>query len=1158
MQLIDGKPVFSATDLVGFLACEHLTTLERAVLHKMVDRPTREDAELDILRRRGIEHEARFLADLRRDGLVVGDGQHPNHGGHAGLGGQRLRDDARLTMERMREGVDVVYQATFFDGQWLGYADFLRRVDGASDLGTYHYEVVDTKLARRTKGGALLQMCVYSDLLTTVQGRPPEYMYVALGGSARTVDAHRLNDYLAYYRRVKDRFERHALDGAPPNYPLATTPVPVSHCEVCRWDAHCSRLRREADHLSLVAYLRGDQVPKLASVAVRTLTDLATLEPPLPRIERMTEATLDGLQAQASLQLRSRGLYAPLYEFLPHEARLGLGSLPLPSWGDLFFDMEGDPWAEEDGLEYLFGVIDPAEGDGDTPKFHAWWAHSRAEERAAFEGFIDFVMDRWRADPIMHVYHYASYERGRMGMLSTRHGTREEEVDKLLTADVFVDLFKVVRQGVRIGSHSYSIKRLEPLYALRREVPLKDAGSSIVAYENYIRSVTTGAADQGILDEIWAYNRDDCISNRDLRSWLETRRDELSDRLGSAVSRPGASDKTAESPPSDRDLRIEALAGRLLSEIPAGKRTPEQDGRWLLAHLLEWHRREEKVEWWEFFDRCSRSDEELHDDPQAIGQLAFVTEVDRGRSVVNRYQFDPDQPYRLKEGATPVNPRTRGSTGTIVALDPLHGTLDLKWQASRNLPHPTSLIPGGPITADEQKAAMERIGGWVADHGLDGPGPYRAARSLLLGRAPRVGQRDGSPLAMQGERPTDAATRLVVALDETVLPVQGPPGSGKTYAGAEMILALIGAGRQVGITAFTHKAIINLLDEVIEHARRSGVEVHAIRKLEQNEKPSEDGPYRTARDNGVVAAALVQREVQLAAGTAWMWAREEFEGLTDTLFVDEAGQMSLANVISVSGAARNVVLLGDPQQLTQVRKGAHPEGVDVSSLEYVLDGSRVIDPRCGLFLSETWRLHPRVNAFTSELFYESQLQSEQSAAQQALSAPGALSGTGVRWVPVEHHGNANDSVEEADVIVELYRDLLRGTWTDTEGGVASIAAEDILVVAPYNAQVELLTERLAPIAGAALRIGTVDRIQGQQAAVVIYSMATSSQEEMPRTMEFLFSLNRLNVATSRGRCMAVIVASPKLLEVSVHTPFQMRLANALCRFVELAEEQTPA
>jgi uncharacterized protein len=409
-----------------------------------------------------------------------------------------------------------------------------------------------------------------------------------------------------------------------------------------------------------------------------------------------------------------------------------------------------------------------------------------------------------------------------------------------------------------------------------------------------------------------------------------------------------------------------------------------------------------------------------------------------------------------------------------------------------------------------------------------------------------------------------AAKRLATLLDETVLPIQGPPGSGKTWTAAEMILRLTRAGRSVGIVAFTHRAIENLLLETLSHARRSNLAVSAIRKVETGEEPAEDCGYACATTNAEVEEALRSRRVQVLAGTAWLWSRKEFAGSVDTLFVDEAGQMSLANVLAVSGAARNLVLLGDPQQLSQVKKGAHPPGADASALEHVLAGEPVIDPTRGIFLAETWRLHPDVNAFTSAAFYRGELHSAPAAARQALEAPGRLSGTGVRWVPIVHRGNHSSSEEEAEAVVELYQDLLSGRWTDADGRERPLTPEDLLVIAPYNAQVELLEERLtgfvaaAPVAAGEPWVATVDKIQGQQGAVAIYSMATSSQEEMPRSIEFLYSLNRLNVATSRGRCLAVVVASPDLLKVRVHTPQQMRLANALCRFVEVAAEQAGA
>ena len=1160
MQDLDGTTVYSATDLVGFLACEHLTTLDRVALTGAISAEDRVDEELEVLRERGEEHERRYLAYLESQGRTVVEGRHPHADGERN-DRARLEADAALTHDLMRQGVDVIYQATLFDGLWRGYADFLLRTDGPSRLGLYHYEVADTKLARRVKGGALLQMCVYSDLVAGIQGRMPTEMHVVLGGRGYEPDSHRLDDYLAYYRSVKRRFLDAVTAGAP-IYPLPQVPEPVRHCEVCRWQPTCDAWRLAADHLSQVASLRTDQARRLRAGGIGTMTALATLEQPLPEVPDLAEATMAGLQQQARLQYASRGRPTPQFEFLPIEPNRGLCALPEPAPGDLFFDIEGDPFAEVDGLEYLFGVWDPS-NPGEP--YRAFWGHDRAEEKRAFEAFIDFVMARWQAHPEMHVYHYAAYERGRMGMLSTRHATREAEVDRMLTGELFVDLYKVVRQSMRIGLDSYSIKRLEPLYALNREAPLKDAGSSVVAYERYIRSVSAGTPDAAILEEIRLYNQDDCRSNAELRDWLEAQRPALALRLGMTALDRRTPREEKERPQSLRDERVARLARQLLEGIPAEPelrlRDPQLQARWLVANLLEWHRREEKVDWWAFFDRCSRSDEELATwDDEAIGQISWMFEVDRPKkSVVHRYKFDPEQSYRLKEGDTPTNPTTGRSAGTIVRLDALAGTLDLSWVAKDERPHPTSLIPSGPIGTEPQRTALEALGSWVADHDITEPGPWRAARDFLLGIDPRAGQAEGAAVLPPAEPIQQAAREVVLRLDESVLPVQGPPGSGKTYIGAEMILSLVAAGRKVGIVAFTHRALTNLLDEVLAHAAYQGVHVSAIRKLESDEEPDDSWPYAYAKDNGVVADAIREHGMHLAAGTSWMWARNEFFGSVDTLFVDEAGQMSMANVIAVSGAARNVVLLGDPQQLSQVKKGAHPEGVDVSSLEHVLGGKPVIDARRGIFLPHTYRLHPDVNAFTSEVFYERKLISAPEAARQDLLAPGRLTGTGVRWLPVVHAGNRNSSEEEAAVVRALYADLLRGRWTDASGSNAPLTPEQILVVAPYNAQVDLLTERLqdeADRAGGPLKIGTVDKIQGQQAAAVIYSMATSSQDELPRTLEFLYSLNRLNVATSRGRCLAVVVCSPDLLRVRVHTPFQMRLANALCRFVEIADEQS--
>jgi len=267
------------------------------------------------------------------------------------------------------------------------------------------------------------------------------------------------------------------------------------------------------------------------------------------------------------------------------------------------------------------------------------------------------------------------------------------------------------------------------------------------------------------------------------------------------------------------------------------------------------------------------------------------------------------------------------------------------------------------------------------------------------------------------------------------------------------------------------------------------------------------------------------------------------------LFIDEAGQMSLADVLAVSQAAKKLVLLGDPQQLERPTKGNHPAGAEKSALEHLLNGRKTIAEDMGFLLPESWRLHPEICKFTSELFYEGRLGSHALAKARVLEGHAWLKGAGLWFVPVEHKGNRNSSPEEVEAVAKIVEGLLRPEvqWFRSEGNKRNLREADILIVAPYNAQVADLKSRLPD-----MRIGTVDKFQGQEAPVVIYSMTTSTAEDAPRGMEFLYSLNRLNVATSRAQTAAILVGSPKLFEPECRSPRQMQLANALCRFQEMA------
>jgi uncharacterized protein len=364
-----------------------------------------------------------------------------------------------------------------------------------------------------------------------------------------------------------------------------------------------------------------------------------------------------------------------------------------------------------------------------------------------------------------------------------------------------------------------------------------------------------------------------------------------------------------------------------------------------------------------------------------------------------------------------------------------------------------------------------------------------------------------------------------------------------------MVAELVGRGHRVGITAVSHKVISNLLQEACTVSMKANKQLKAVQKANDTDY-CPDGMVEQVSENEEILDALRSRTVQVIAGTPWLWARSDMANSVGVLFVDEAGQMSLADVLAISQAAKSIVLLGDPQQLNQPQQGVHPPGVDASALAHLLDKRATIEPEKGLFLKETWRLHPDICAFTSELFYDGRLRARPENQNQRLNTIGSLDGTGLRYIPVQHDGNKSESLGEVGKVKEIVDSLLASgaTWTDKTGKKSPLTLKDILVVAPYNAQVSALAKALPDDA----HVGTVDKFQGQQAAVVIYSMTTSTPEDAPRGMEFLYNLNRLNVAVSRARCVAVIVGNPALVQAECKTPRQIQLVNALCRYVEMA------
>lgn len=1143
MRLRDEQTLFSPTDLVRFLGCNHATALDLMRLRDPSNAPAlaEDDAMAVLVQQAGLEHEERFRARLAGErGLV----EIPV--------AASLAERARLTIEAMRQGAPAIFQAAFLQPPWSGFADFLIRVKEPSAFGDWSYEPVDTKLARSPKASHLVQLGLYAQMIAAIQGRAPRRVHVELGDGRR--ESFRLVDFAKVLAAATDRLMAFVESRGG-----QTRPEPCAACPLCPWRDHCGSTWEAEEHLSLVAGLARPQASKLREAGVTTLSALADL-PDSFRVPRMAAATLDKLRAQAQLQRARRFGGDPVVVPLPVEPGRGLALLPPPDPADLFFDLEGDP-LEDGGRDYLWGVH---YRDGGCPEFRFRWGHDAIEERRAFEETLDWMADHLARHPGAHVYHYAPYEITALRRLSTLHASREAILDRLLRERRFVDLYAVLRQTVRTSEPNLSLKTMEVFFAEKREGAVTKADQSVVEYKSWQQT-----GDQRILDEILAYNKVDCENTEGLRDWLVSLRiDHLPWReIGPVTAVPDEKSEERE--------QAEQRARRLIAAINEGilPRTPET--RELVGHLTEFHRRADKPALWAMFDRCEREPEDMVDDVECLGAImpdrdaAGVWQRPDKRSTIASYRFPP-QETKLREGDAVLHAPTLSKVGTIVALDGEAGTVEIKrgngakgiWPEDGSLiPEPT--VPNKVLVSAVRRVAMAWAGmnedqwlyGDTDPDGLetwscglsDGPA-YRALLDVIERNPPRLFDWGGGPLVRTGESLVEAATLRCLAMDETALFIQGPPGTGKTYTSAHVICSLLAAGKRVGVSSNSHKAINNLLAKIEDVAEQQGISFRGVKK-------STRGKEEQRLNGRIITDVEDVRDVHdylpdLVGGTAWLFADKDFDQHFDYLFIDEAGQVSLGHLLAMGSAAKNIVLIGDQMQLAQPIQGAHPGESGLSALDYLLQGEATVAPDRGILLDTSWRMHPAICRFISEAVYDGRLKAHSDCARQRLQlSPGqdpVLAESGIRFVAMEHVGCGQRSDAEVARVKQLAEELIGTPFTARDGSQETIGWDNILIVAPYNVQVNALRAALPQAA----RVGTVDKFQGQEAEVVIISLATSSPDDLPRNVEFFYSKNRINVAISRARTLALVLANPKLLELDAKSIEHLRLVNTLAWVAE--------
>lgn len=1145
MQYLEDSLIHAPTDLSRWSASPYASWMSRFSIEQPENAPEKDqpDAMLARLATRGLDHEDALEKQFRTEGKNVvnvdaelkGEEFPKNEEGRA----QSYRAKIELTLKLLRAGTDIVAQATLELGPFRGHADFLVKVPGKSAFGDFHYEVWDTKLARRIKPGMVLQLCCYVDMLEAIQECQAANLVVALGnGSNERVP---LVDCFDYYLAVKSAFlidQNHWSADKEPN--------PADFTDHGDWSGYAKSKLDATDHLSRVARITHRQIERLGQAGIGTMTSLASaVDHTVAGIE---PGKMAWLVRQADLQCQSDPEKTPAYHVLEPELEKVTGLLALPdtSTDDVFFDIEGFP-LEGEGLEYLWGCTYLDE-HGDRA-FRDWWAHDTKAERVAFESFIDWVYDRWHNNPAMHIYHYAPYEITACKRLMGAYGTREQELDDLLRNGVFVDLYAIVTHAIQIGEPRYSIKNVERLYRDRRDTDVASGGDSVVVYDLWREAYLQGnesadLSESEVLKSIRDYNKDDCDSTLELCEWLREQKQTLEISLFTPIE---SQDLEPEEPAlPDVIVSRHALRDRLLSKaasdtIGESERTQLET----LAGVLEFHRREHKNAWWRYFERMDPANTSLADDLACLSDCKRTKRsgfppTEKARIFAWEYSFDTDQEFKGMPGSAYLKGTQNEKRFPLeVTVLPKLSNFEVGLVVVRSKEEPPELITLVPkeivVRADPISASIDAV---VSDI-ENGTTERSALLDFLESRTPRISGHDGDSLIQSPETTLEDTVKAVMNLDSSCLIIQGPPGAGKSYTGSHIIAALVAEGKTVGISSNSHAAINNLLIGAASECHAQGVEGHFMCTKNTSDTLEELGV--TVIKNGEIADQLTKGCV--VGTTAWGFSRDDLEGAFDVLIVDEAGQVAVANLIAMSRAARNIVVMGDQRQLGQPTQGVHPAESGLSVLDYRLGDTAAVDPAHGVFLGTTYRLHPAVNAPISKHVYANQLTTAPITESRTIvknnDGTALDKSAGIVYLPVEHTGNQQSSEEEVEAIAAAVVELTGRVLHLKDGSTKSVTIDDMLFVAPYNAQVTRLKQALGDNA----RVGSVDRFQGQEAPIVFLSLCSSDATASPRGMGFLFDRNRLNVAVSRAETLCVIVGHPGLAVTPVTTLENLRRVN---------------
>ena len=1123
----------TASRLKNWIACNYTTVNE--INNKELKKKDRSTTET-IRKKRGDEFEAKIY-----DRLIK---QFPKH-----IQIKKDEDRFEKTKEAIKKGYDLIHKAHFKHKGWVGEIDFLiLDKDKKTKNGKCRYEVYDTKLSSVPQTDHITQISLYSEWIATQQDNElPDFMYLILGikDKEKKITKLKIDEEVKQYKTLNYQlyFQKNNANYIKflENDKKDIEPNRCSFCAMCEWSDVCDKIWLEKDHLNQIAKIRKDQIIKIKKHGVKTLSEFARLKK-TEKIKDLNSIILNKHLSQAELLIKFKETKIPQFKTLPLENERGFNKIPKSSPHDLFFDIEGldkilnseESEQDKQALEYLFGIYDH---DNKKEPYKYFWAHNQDEEKEKFVELLDFIDKHLKKFPDAHIYHYNHYEKTALTKLMSKHDTHLEQVNDLLRYGKLVDLYAVVNQGIQVSEREYSLKNLEKFYEYKRKGEIKKANDST---DKYLDWIETG--EEKLLDEIKLYNREDCESTYFLREWL-------------SEIKPKDSFYAVKKEPEVREKKWEKENEELKKLIE--KNCKDKKIKQILKDILGFHNREEMIYWQSIFNRAARkSDEDLIDDSECIGFMEKVNEGfgkdGKGKTIkVFNYKFSK-QDFKVQEKDSVIN-ATDGnletySVGKILSIDESkkdENTIEIS--SSKDLPQILSIAKGEFYN---HKIIIDAIRRFITSV-ISGEKKYKATYEFLKKSYPKIKNIKEGETIIKGGNFLEESFKAVESMDNSYLYFQGPPGVGKTHTAAHIIIELIKKSKKIGITANSHKVIFNLLTK-IEELSKDDFSFNGYHKSGSTpDKRFNDGKFiKNISDTKKMDLEFESLDADLFSGTAWCFSRPACDEKLDYLFIDEAGQLTTADVLAISLSAKNIVIIGDQMQLSSPISAVHPGDSGQSLPEYLLEGNDTISSNKGIFIDKSRRLHPKLRQFVSENFYDERLKNFDFTKKRKIifsNKKDSLPETGIVMIDANHREVCRQkSEEEGTLVKDFYNRLLGSTFLDENDNKKIMNEEDILVVAPYNVQVNYLKSILPKGA----KIGTIDKFQGQQAPATIISMTTSDPESLPRNVDFFFSRNRLNVAISRSQCLSIIIMNKKILEIACKKIKHIHLVNTFMKLLE--------